>query len=227
MTLPRIQTTANSLSYLNRLQEVVANNLANASTDGFKVDRLTGANVAGTDWPVPVQHTDLRQGTFRETGRSLDLALQGDGFLVVQTPQGERLVRGGSFRLDGAGQVVDGQGNPLLGQKGPLVIPQGSVSIDGTGEVRVDGEPFDVLRRATVDDLTALKKEGSSRFLPGGPLKPAEGLVVRQGSIEEANGDTVLGMVDLVAIQRAYAANIDALKAMDGVLSTIANEVAK
>jgi hypothetical protein len=92
-----------------------------------------------------------------------------------------------------------------------------------------DGAVLDQLRLETVADPGTLRKEGTGRFLPpeGTRLTPAEGVTIRQGTVEEPNSDAVLGMIDLVTIQRAYAANVDALKAMDGVLGTIASEVGK
>ena len=93
MPLPGILNAAHGLSYYARLQEVTANNLANASTDAFKVDRMSGRMLDGQSYPVPVEHLDLTQGAFRQTGRSLDVAIDGPGFLVVKTPAGERLSR--------------------------------------------------------------------------------------------------------------------------------------
>jgi flagellar basal-body rod protein FlgF len=229
MPLRGIQNAAHGLSYYARLQEVVANNLANVSTDAFKVDRMTGRMMPGDSFPVPVEHLDLTQGAMRETGRSLDLALDGPGFLVVTTPGGERLTRGGSLRLDAGGQLTDAEGNPVQGQKGPIVPGVGHLEIQPDGTVQVDGATIDTLRLETVADPTTLRKEGTGRFVPpkGAALVPADGTRVRQGNVEEPNSDAVLGMIDLVTIQRAYAANVDALKAMDGVLGTIASEVGK
>jgi flagellar basal body rod protein FlgG len=228
MTLPGIHGTAQSLRYYARLQEVTANNLANVSTDGFKMDRLTAAMSADGTFPVPVEATDLRQGALRETGRDLDIALEGDGFVTVQTPAGERLTRGGSLRLDAAGMLVDNDGNPLLGIKGPIIVPPGRIEIARDGAIAVDGAPLDQLRLVTVPDPSTLKKEGAGRFVTPAKTEPADfSLTVRQGSIEEPNTDPVLGMVDLVTIQRAYTANLDALKAMDGVLGSLTSEVGK
>jgi flagellar basal-body rod protein FlgF len=229
MPLRGIQNAAHGLSYYSKLQEVVANNLANASTDAFKVDRLTGQMLAGDSYPVPVAHLDLRQGAFRETGRPLDLALDGPGFLVVKTPQGERLIRGGSLRLDAMGQLTDADGNAVLGRKGPIILGTGNLEVQPDGTMLVDGAPLDELRLETIADPSKLRKEGTGRFVPpaGVTLMATDTAQVRQRQIEEPNSDAVLGMIDLVTIQRAYAANVDALKAMDGVLGTITSEVGR
>jgi flagellar basal-body rod protein FlgG len=227
MPLKGIVETARTLSYYTRLQQVVANNLANANTDAFKVDRVTARVFDGSESPVPVQETDFQQGVLRDTGRPLDLALEGEGFFVVQTENGERLTRGGSFRLDAGGQLMDSLGAPVLGKEGPITIAGGAVEVLSDGAVMVDGAVLDTLRIETVEDLSTLMKEGSGRYLADGPTT-APGLgqtEVQQGFVEEANLDPVTSMVELVKIQHQYKANVDALQAMDAVLSTIANDV--
>lgn len=229
MPLQGILNTARTLSFYARRQEVTANNLANASSDGFKADRVLAHQLPGTTSPVPVQETDLRQGTFRETGRSLDLALDGDGFFVVATAQGERLTRGGSFHLDPAGRLANTQGDLVLGDGGPIVVQGGKVEVQGDGTVMVDGQSAGRLRVVNADEPQRLLKEGFGRYAPGGEVHPVDEDTthVRQGAVEEANLDSLLSMVDLVTIQRAYAANADALKAMDSVLGAVTTEVGK
>jgi flagellar basal body rod protein FlgG len=228
MPIHGIVNTARSLGYWLRSQEVTANNLANANSDAFKVDRITARQLDGAPFPQAVMHTDLRQGTLRETGRPLDLALDGDGFLVVQTDRGERLVRGGSLQLDPSGQLTDSHGAPVLGEKGPILAAGGTIEVHGDGSVMVDGALVGRLRMVQVPGQQ-LQKEGSGRFQALAPMQPVtDGAVrVKQGRIEEPNVDPLLGMVDLVAIQRAYAANLDALHAMDGVLGTVVNQVGR
>jgi flagellar basal body rod protein FlgG len=229
MAIGGIVTTARSLAYLQRLQEVTANNIANANSDAFKADRLLAWLPPGQAAPVPVRALDLRQGLVRDTGRPLDLALDGDGFLVVQTPRGERLTRGGSLHLDPAGRLVDSHGDPLLGADGPIVVQGSRVEVEADGTVQVDGAPVGRLRLETVDRPADLLKEGEGRFIPPAATRPVETgrIRVRQGAIEDANVDPLVAMVDLVAIQRAYAANLDALRAMDSVLATVASEVGR
>jgi flagellar basal-body rod protein FlgF len=228
MTLRGITTSAHALSYYQRLQEVTANNLANVSTDGFKLDRLTAMTEQGSFSPVPVEQLDLSQGQIHVTGRDLDVALTGPGFLTVQTAHGERLTRGGSLHLDVSGRVVDAQGDAVMGNNGPIVLPiGGKIEIRGDGSVFVDQTPVDQLRIDTVSDLNHVTQEGSGLFATTETPTPAAPgtTTITQGAIEQPNSDPVLGMVDLVTIQRAYAANLDAIKAMDGVLDTVAGQV--
>lgn len=229
MPLQGILNTARSLSYYMRKQEVTANNLANASSDAFKADRITARTVGGSVFPVPVQDTDLQQGAFRETARPLDLSLDGKGFFVVDTPQGERLTRGGSFRLDSVGYLTDPQGNRVLGADGPLLLQGGTVEVHGDGSVVVDGANAGRLRIVDAGDPSQLRKEGFGRFtLTGEPEAVNPDVTrVRQGAVEEANLDPLLSMVDLVTIQRAFTANMDAMRAMDSVLGAVTNEVGK
>jgi flagellar basal-body rod protein FlgF len=229
MPLQGILNTARTLSFYSRRQEVTANNLANASSDAFKADRVMAHAATGSSAPIPVQDVDLRQGAFRETARTLDLALDGPGFFVVDTPQGERLTRGGSFRLDAAGRLSTADGDLVLGDLGPMLLQGATVNVHADGSVEVDGQNAGRLRIVNVDEPQGLLKEGFGRYQPGGEVHAVDEDTtrVRQGAVEEANIDPLLSMVDLVTIQRAYAANVDALKAMDSVLGAVTNEVGK
>lgn len=229
MSLEAIGNTAASLSYYLRLQEVTANNLANANTDAFKAIRLAAHAVGGADHPVAVEKSDLRQGALHDTGRPFDLALEGKGFFVVHTEKGERLIRGGPLTLDPDGRLTDLHGAPLLTNDGPVVVVGNTMEILDDGTVLVDGALAGRLRLEQVSDVSQLKREGYGRFDPGGPTQkvPEDTTRVRQGRLEEANIDPIPAMVDLVTIQRAYAANIDALRAMDGVLGIVTGQVGK
>ena len=229
MPMRGIVNTARTLSFYTKLQAVTANNLANANTDAFKAHRMTARQHPGREYPVPVERTDLEQGRLHETGRPLDLGLEGPGFFVVRTARGERLTRGGSLRLDASGCLMDGRGDPLVGMDGPIRVNGAEVEVKSDGTVLVDGAGVGRLRIETVDDPASLLKEGLGRYVPAGTLRPVpeNQALVRQGSVEEANLDPLLSMVDLVSIQRSYGANIDALKVLDGVLGAITTEVGK
>lgn len=231
MGLKAIRSTAQTLSYYTRLQALTANNLANSDTEAFKADVMSGRRIGDATWPVPVQQTDLTQGALTPTGRQLDIALDGPGFLVLRTPNGERLTRSGSLALDGANRLADRHGNLLLGENGPIAIPirYGTLEFQASGDVVVDGIRLDRLRLETVDDPRTLRKEGAGSFTANSPTVPIDitTTVLRHGSTEDSNQDTLRGIVDLVTIQRAYAANVDSLKALDSVLGNVVNEVGK
>ena len=229
MPLQGILNTARTLSFYARRQEVTANNLANSNSDAFKADRVLAHATRGNSAPVAVQDIDLRQGTFKETARTLDLALDGPGFFVVSTPNGEMLTRGGSFHLDPAGRLTNSEGDLVIGDGGPLTLQGAKVEVHGDGSVVVDGQLAGRLKIVNVEEPQGLLKEGFGRYLPGGEVHRVDEDTthVRQGAVEEANLDPLLSMVDLVTIQRAYAANVDALKAMDSVLGSVTNEVGK
>ena len=229
MSMHGIVQTARALGYFERWQQVTANNVANANTDAFKADRVTATTTAGDGTPVPVGHIDLRPGPVRDTARPLDVALDGAGFLVLGTADGERLTRGGSFRLDATGRLTDVHGDPVLGANGPLVLRGNEVTIQQDGAVLVDGAPVDRLRVVTVADPSQLLKEGKGRFIANAPTAPLpdEAIRVKQGALEDTNVDPVMSMVEMITIQRAYQTNIQALRTMDAVMGTVTGEVGK
>lgn len=228
MDLRALTQTAKTLGYWSRAQDVTANNLANATTAGFKLDRITAAQAPDGTYPVPVQDTDLSQGRLRMTGRELDIALEGDGYFVVDAPNGQRLIRGGAFRLDAESRIISPDGLPVLDENdAPIVVPPGKLEFAPEGDILVDGERLARFKLQRPAEGVALLKEGNGRFVAQGELVAAEGLRVHQGEIEDPNGDTLTGMVDLVSIQRAYTANADAMKAMDKVLGTLTSEIGR
>jgi flagellar basal-body rod protein FlgF len=223
-----MERAANALRYWERRQEVAANNLANVSTDGFKAERVF-ARLMGDAITVADTATDQRSGALKPTGAPLDLALEGNGFLVVETGAGERFNRGGSFRLDEVGRIVDANGNALLGEGGPIVAPQGTLEIDGSGTVKVDGKAVAQLRVETVPAGTRLAHEGGALFVPDASREPVavENRRVRQGMLEDSNVDSVGSMVDMISIQRAYTAVQKAVTTLDDVRRTITTDLGK
>jgi flagellar basal-body rod protein FlgF len=228
MEINGMTRAAHALRYLERRQEVVANNLANVNTDGFRGERVF-ARMLGDALPVADTATDRRAGTLKPTGNPLDLALQGDAFLVVGTADGERLSRGGSFRLDDQGRVADMQGNLLLGRDGPIVPGAGTLAIDGRGIVTADGVEVARIRIETVPEGVRLQHDAGTLFLPDPARQPADpaSTPLRQGMLEESNVNSVGAMIDMISIQRAYSAVQKAVTTLDGIRSTIANEIGK
>ena len=227
-----LTSAAASLRYWERRSEVTAHNLANASTDGFKAERVFGRllGAGGEGGTVAQTATDLRAGTLRTTDNPLDLALGTDGFLVVDTPAGERFTRGGSFRLDADRRIVDAAGRPLLGERGAITVPAGaSVAIAPDGAVTADGRPLDRLRVERPGAGATLAHEGGTLFVPdaGRRSVAAADRQLRQGAVEESNVNPVSSMVDMIAVQRAYASVQKAITTLDAVRGTAASELGK
>lgn len=229
MPLNGMDSAASALRYWERKQEIVANNLANVSTDGFKAQRVFAHLLDGVR-PVAQATSDLTTGNLRDTNNPMDVAIDGPGFFVVQTPNGERYTRGGSLRLDDKHQLVDTDGRPLIGEKGkPLKLMDGPVEISKTGEVTQGGQIVDRLRMEQAPKGVELDREGASLWVPSANkevMKP-EARTVKQGVLEESNVNSMSALVDMVAVQRAYASVQKAIVTMDQADETITTQIAK
>jgi len=228
MTPDGLRRAGQAMAYWERRQEAVSHNLANASTPGFRGERVFARMLEGMA-PEAHARTDLRPGTVSATGRALDLALGPQGFLVLETPAGERWVRGGSFALDPERRVVDAEGHLLLGTGGPIVLPEGELEVSSQGEILVSGELVDVLRVEAPGDAPLLEREAGGRFIPspGGAPVPPEEVRVRSQHLEESNVEPVAALVEMIEIQRSYATLQRSIHVMDEVLGTIANQLGR
>ncbi len=230
-SLNGLDSAASALRYWERKQEVVANNLANVSTDGFKSQRVFATLLDGIR-PEAQTSPDLSTGNLRQTGNALDVAVDGQGFFVASTPNGERYTRGGSLRLNDHHQIVDGNGNPLLGTKkdGPLTVLDGPIDIDAAGNVKQGGQIVDTLRMEVPPKGVELSREGASLWIP--PTGDKQPLAlgdrrVKQGYIEESNVNSMSALVDMVAVQRAYSSVQKAVVTMDQINETVTTQLAK
>jgi len=223
-------------------QAALSHNLANASTPGIKQEivlahetptrplfqqgesvsaQAIGALSAGVDGTQ--MRIDYSQGPLESTGRSLDLAVTGDGFFRVQTPQGVRLTRDGTFHRDSAGTLVTAAGNALLGQNGPIHIGDGDPYITEDGSVFVPGAnaPVEQIALGQVANLDALRTEGDNLIDPGNePVTrmPAGETRIRQGFVEGANVDLSGAMVGMMLALRSYEAAQRSLQMQDETL---------
>lgn len=208
---------------LARELDVIANNMANVNTNGFKARSSRFAEYLDADaradaFPRPDRQVsfvidagtglDLREGAVQETGNPLHLALRGDGFLVVETPAGERFTRNGALQLDAEGLLVTSDGFPVMGERGAIRFQPDDADIviapDGTIETP-DG-PRGQLRLVRFEDPQALSNIGANLFASEAEPLPAEGQVrVAQGSIERSNVQAVLEMTRMMEVSRAYS----------------------
>src|SRR5579862_3474112 len=182
--------------------EMLANNLANIETGGFKADRefyslYTSADASAdpqtgdvsTLSVVETQWTDLSQGILRETSNPLDFAIDGDGMFAVQTPEGIRYTRNGNFRLSPAGALTTADGNPLRAKGGRQLLLEPGLPVEVLADGTVQQGPNVIGQMDLVSfDPRTLDKVGLNYFAPvaGAPPKPATGAVV-QGKIEQSN----------------------------------------
>lgn len=232
------ENAAAALRYLERRQEIGANNLANVNTDGFKAERAFARLLADGRTPEIATATDLRPGPITKTGSPFDVAIERDGFLVVQTLEGERLTRGGTLQLDTRHQLVDPSGNVLLGEddprggtRGPVVIPANTaaVQIDAGGAVMADGVQVARLRCERVGAGGRLQHLGGGLFEPPATREriDLQQRSVRQGSREESNVGSMEALVDMIAVQRAYASVQKVLSTLDATRGIATTELGK
>jgi len=223
-------------------QEVIANNIANVSTPGFKKDsvfitELSKAQARNlpvkSDWERPMLdqvYTDYGQGALDQTGNQLDIAIDGPGFFVTQDSAGETaLTRDGVFTRDNLGFLVTADGETVLSDSGPVQLPDGAVSVSDDGVVSVDGTEINRLRVATVDDPSQLEKirPGKYQVPPGVSLTAAANFAVRQGYLESSNVDVVMQMVEMISSYRNYEADSKALQTQDESLGRLISEVGR
>lgn len=156
---------------------------------------------------VSATATDFSAGPIRQTGRTLDIALEGDGFLVVATARGERYTRSGSLTLNSAGQLVTHDGDLVVGDAGPLTLPPGEVSISSDGVISVRGSIVGRLKLVRFENAgRALIKEGQALFAATGAEQPKEavGTAVRSGALEMSNVNPVAELVTMIQQGREF-----------------------
>ncbi|MCX6135306.1 MAG: flagellar basal-body rod protein FlgF [Ignavibacteriales bacterium] len=219
--------------------EVLANNIANSATTGYKRDSLfiqamkdAGlsqveglADLKGLD---SKQFTDFSEGSFAQTHNPLDLAIQGKGFFVVETPQGIKYTRNGGFSLSQDGTVVNAEGYPVLSTSGHIQIPRpekavgSSITINERGEVTVGKAVLGQLRIADFRDMSQLRKAGQTMFTTDAPEQRAavdgHSVVIRQGFLEESNVEALGEMIQLVELSRSFETDQRTIKAQDTTL---------
>ena len=199
--------------------DTAAANLANAQTPGFRAEReffrsvLMGPDAMDSQLGQTVNNYGLlggdrlsmAQGALVETGNPLDLAIEGQGFFMVQTPNGPRYTRDGSFHRASSGQLVTQAGVPVLSAAGqPILLPPGEVTVGSDGTVSVAGGVVARVGVFVFPDGTELTPEGANRYVApkGATPTAAAAASIHQGALESANQDVVEGTLDLVMMQR-------------------------
>ncbi len=221
-----------SLKALTREFDIIAHNLANVSTAAYKRRCNAFSSVLAEQGAGDPQgggsSIDFTQGNLVETGRTLDVALYGKGFFVVETPEGPLYTRHGVFRANQNGQIVDSEGRTLAGTAGPLVIPAGmdvsQVTVSQDGRINVDGAPvgqFRIVRFPDKEDQ--LEPIGLGCYRAPEEVRPeeTEEVTVKQGYQEASNVQMIDELVSMIMVSRMYEANMKFLNSRKDTTSSV------
>lgn len=215
-------------------QTVNANNLANVNTTGFRAD-LAAFESLPVNGPGYASRTyaqsqglgaNFATGSLLTTGRDLDVAVRGDGYIAVLAPDGtEAYTRAGDLNINSGGQLVNGAGHRVLGGGGPLAIPaydKLEVGVDGTISIRPVGQEASAL--ATIDRIKLVSapegslqkgEDGLLRPIDGQPLQPNASVQMVSGALESSNVNAVEAMVNMISLSRHFEMQIKAMKSAE------------
>ena len=233
-------------------QDIIANNLANVNTPGYKKDDaslrsfpavlirqmggrlfpfqpslIEGVGVMGTGVLVDERLVDLEQGQLQQTKIPLDLAISGQGFFALQSPNGVVYTRDGHFDVDAQGLLVNAEGFPVLGQGGPIHLQGGQVQILEDGTVLEDGIAVDQLRLASFAP-EVLVRAGHTNFslAAGAQEQPVSGRVV-QGALEASNVNPTQTMTSMIDVLRLYESSQRVLEIQNETLKRAVNDIGR
>jgi len=227
---------------LQKRMDTTANNLANMTTAGFKVEHVVSRELSekpatAQDNPNEIAFTDawmlqrdFSTGPLEQTGNPLDFALEGDGFFVIQTAQGEAFTRDGRFNLNEQGQVVTRTGELVMGDGGPITVdPEGGpLSVSREGSISQDEVVLGTLRVATFPTPGALERVGNNlwRATDEAP-QPAENPKVVGGFVEGSNVNAVLELTEMIEVSRAYTSIAKMIAQSDELRGTSIEKLAR
>ncbi|MBO8157990.1 flagellar basal-body rod protein FlgF [Thermosyntropha sp.] len=241
-----LYTAASGMMLNMAKQDVIANNIANVNSTGYKKDQTvtkafpqmlisrlnekgspkvigslgTGACVSGI-------YTDYSKGNLKRTDNEYDLAIDGEGFFVVALPGGEEgFTRSGNFKLNQEGILVNNQGYPVLDYNDDLIyIEQENFTIDERGIISIDGEEITRLKIVVFDDLGQLIKKGDNIYTSSAGYTEDDASRILQGYLEESNVNAVKEMIDLITAVRSYESLQKVVQAEDEAIKTAVNQV--
>ncbi len=211
---------------LMREMNVVANNIANASTAGYRQEGLVFSEFVkrtpDQSWlsmtRASARNTSLQQGSLTQTNGTYDIAIEGDGFFLLDTPNGQRLTRAGSFVPSPDGELLSPDGYRVMDDGGSAVFvpPDGSlIQIAADGTISVDGQPLGRVGVYQATNPTGLVREDGVMFRADDGVEPVEQPRMVQGFIEDSNVNPIIQVARMVEIQRAYEMGQSFLEAED------------
>ncbi|MHB2155659.1 flagellar basal-body rod protein FlgF [Calditrichota bacterium GD2] len=233
----KLNMTSMKQAMLGQLQqnEVIANNLANINTRGYKKDLMFFEVLKDNDTNSKARMaTDFEQGALTQTNNPLDLAISGRGFFTVQTKDGVAYTRDGHFKLDGNGVLRTQQGMAVLGEGGEIVLigedlkPE-QITITHNGEIYLGDVFIDRLLIQDFEDYSQLQKKGENVFVADDTAlaRDVDSLEVHQGFLEEANVNPAEEMIQLIEVQRQFESIQRMVRTLDETFRKAATEVGK
>jgi flagellar basal-body rod protein FlgF len=210
-----VYTTLTRQSGLMREMQVLANNIANAATTGFRQEGLIFSEYVKQIQEGPslsmasasTRHTSMLQGGLTQTGGPLDLAIEGEGFFLIDTPQGQRLTRSGHFSASAEGDLVTADGHRVLDVGGaPVFLPPDAsdLTVAADGTLSAGGIPLTQIGVMRPVDPSTLTREGGVLFKTDAGIEPADNSKIFQGFLESSNVDPIGQIARMIEVQRAY-----------------------
>lgn len=238
-----------------RQMQVFANNMANVNTAGFKQDDqgfttvLARAQVSGSALAQPVgfghqigarpagsaervfvaphtMHTSFEAGRIKITGNALDMAIDGQGFFEVKTPEGLRYTKNGMFSLDSQGKLVTNLGHPVMGTKGEIKLPPGAVEVSNDGTIQVDGKPVATVKVMEFPD-SQMPQKNAGGLLASDKGKLVKNPKVQGGHIEESNVNTIGEMAKMIQGMRNYESSQKLIQTIDHMAEIAIQDVGR
>ena len=227
--------SARSLHSGNQHLGVVANNLANINTSGFKREEPFSEILSNEGQIIVRQVTDYKQGELVYTGNPLDMAIKGDGFFAIQTENGKRLTRDGRFTISNEGYLVNLNGDKVLGSDGEISFGENifqqeqNITISNRGEIKVGDTEIDDLLVVSIEDTNNLDKAGKNyfRYTTEDFTEQDEGkFELSQGYLESANVNPVEEMQSMIKLNKDYQSSFKIVNYLDESLGQ-ANQIGK
>lgn len=245
-----LYTAATNMVVQRRRVDVIANNIANMDTTGFKADTLisnafsdmllrqvgssaaTAPSVGSLNNGVYADDmaTNFEEGSLRQTERKADIAINGGAFFAVSTTAGERYTRDGSFVVDSEGYLATSDGNRVAGTNGLLKVGNANFTVDGRGDVKDEkGNAVGTLKLVSFEKTSELKKAGGSLFVNASnqPAKTDTDSAVMQGYLETSNTDVTSEMLNMMSASRLFETSQRVVKMIDETLGRAVNDIGK
>lgn len=244
-----LYTAGTGMLTQNKKMDVITNNIANLETAGFKQDKLlsrsfedmliTRINDPGivlqerevgplnTGTHIDQVITDFTIGPLEETNLSTDLALVGDGFFVVNTPDGEMYTRNSAFQLDENMRIVNSDGYALQGDNGDITLTSDDFVVDSMGNVINEGNIISTIRVVNFENLDAIRKTGNNLYDSMGEAAIDSNATIRQGFREASNVDLIEQIVDMIEVSKTFESNQKVIQTLDDTLGKAVNDIGR